>query len=300
MTVKKFLAYTGHLNLDVVMMVDEINDNITLPVDSVEENFGGTAGNFAITASRIGLDFRLYSIISGRSHKSYINKLHELNIDMTGVKVVEGSFGPVCYAINDGKNQKYFLAEGPMKEEKYDVLDESYKILHLGTGNPELNIQMVHEGNYDKLAFDPSQEVFFKYSSQELNYFLNECDIILGNKSEIEFIFRKADVSLNEYRDSDRVVIMTNGEKGTVLYSDEITNIDIYKKVVNTGNTLGAGDSFRAGFYRGLLEGMDYANAIALGNVVSYNVVNNGLWGDWPSVDSLITQAKDIKIDTIK
>lgn len=300
MMINKFLAYTGHLNLDVVMMVDEITDNITLPVSSVEENFGGTAGNFTIAASRLDLDFRLYSIVSERSHKSYINKLQELNVDLHGVKVVEGNFGPVCYAINDRKNQKYFLAEGPMNGESYDVLNEKYDILHLGTGNPELNIQLVREGNYDKLAFDPSQEVFFKYSSQELNYFLDECDIIFGNKSEIEFIFKKADVSLNGYRDDDKVVIMTNGGNGTVLYNHKISSIPAYRKLMGTGNTLGAGDAFRAGFYKGLSKRMSYEESIALGNVVSYNVVSNGLWGEWLPVDSLISQAKTIKIETIK
>ncbi len=299
MSNNKFLAYSGHLNLDIVMMVDEINDNITLPVSSVEESYGGTAGNFSMAASRLDLDFRLYSIISEKSHEGYMNKLNELNIDTAGIKKIKGSFGPVCYCVNDGKNQKYFLAEGPMKEEKYEILDETYDILHLGTGNPELNMQLIDDANYAQLAFDPSQEVFFKYSPQQLIYFLDECDIIFGNKSEIEFIFRKADISINEYRDNDKLVVMTNGDAGAILYSDEITNISSFGKIKDAGNTLGAGDSFRAGFYKGLSLGMDYKSSIALANVISYNVVNSGLWGEWGPLDSLITKAKKIKIESI-
>ena len=113
MTVNKFLAYTGHINLDVVLKVDKINDNVTLPVSEVKETFGGTAGNFAIVASKLGMKFRLYSIVSKVSHGNYIKKLNELNIDLSGVKITDESYGPVCYAVNDGEKQKYFLAEGP-------------------------------------------------------------------------------------------------------------------------------------------------------------------------------------------
>jgi 6-phosphofructokinase 1/ribokinase len=293
-TERKFLAYTGHLNIDVILKVDEINNNITLPVDEVTESFGGTAGNFAMIASKLGIPFRLYSIISLKSHKDYMNKLKSLNVDLSGVKSVNDSFGPICYAVNDGKNQKYFLAEGPMKIEPYEILDEKYKFLHLGTGNPELNEQMVEGSKYDFLSFDPSQEVFFKYNKDRLNYFLDKCHLIMGNRDEINFIFNKANVELKSYASMKHKVIMTDGENGTILYSNGIKKISPYQVINEGGNTLGAGDSFRAGFYLGLKNNLSVEDSVKCGNVASFIVVKHGFKNFNIEPDDLLRMAKEI------
>ncbi len=277
MTVNKFLAYTGHINLDVVLKVDKINDNVTLPVSEVKESFGGTAGNFAVVASKLGMKFRLYSIVSKVSHGNYIKKLNELNIDLSGVKITDESYGPVCYAVNDGEKQKYFLAEGPMKYEKYNILDEKYEHLHLGTGNPELNVQMIENAMFDSLSFDPSQEVFFKYGKKELGYFLEKCEFIMGNEEEIKFMFKTSEFDLKDYAGKKHTVIMTAGSKGAYVYGDRNTHVYPFDEVVEGGNTLGAGDSFRAGFYYGLKNGLSIVDAVKCGNATSYEIVKNGI-----------------------
>ena len=294
-----FLAYSGHLNIDVVLKVDEINDNVTLPVSDVDETFGGTAGNFAMASHRVSLPFRLYSIVSNKSHTSYIEKLRGMNIDLAGVRELDTSFGPVCYAINDGNNQRYFLAEGPMKESRYEILDEKYDILHLGTGNPDLNVDLIENCKYGKLSFDPSQEVFYKYSKNDLNYFLEKCNFIFGNRREISFIFNKSGMDLESYAGQRHKVIMTDGENGSFLYGKNTVRIHSSGKLSQNVNTLGAGDSFRAGFYKGLTLGMNIERSMALGNMVSFNVVSKGLWGEWQSNDDLINEANKLNIEPI-
>ena len=299
MTENKFLAYTGHINIDVVLQVDQINDNVTLPVNEVKETFGGTAGNFAIVASRLGMKFRLYSIVSRASHGDYIKKLVELSVDLGGVKITDESYGPVCYAVNDGERQKYFLAEGPMKYEKYNILDEKYKYLHLGTGNPDLNVRMVENAKYDYLSFDPSQEVFFKYGKSELKYFLEKCNFIMGNGEEIRYMFQTSEVDIEDYPDENHTIVMTAGSKGAYVYGKEKVHILPYGHVAEGGNTLGAGDSFRAGFYYGLKNSLNVVDSVKCGNATSYMVVKSGIENAELSGHEILTMIKKIKTEAI-
>ncbi|MGP6220837.1 PfkB family carbohydrate kinase [Caldiplasma sukawensis] len=291
---KEFLAYSGHLNMDVVMRTKKISDAITLPLDSVEENFGGTAGNFAIVAAKLGLRFRLYSIVSGKSHSKYMDFLEKLGINTDGILVTDDDFGPVCYAINDGREQKYFLAEGPMKYEKYRILEESYDYLHLGTGNPELNRFLLENTKSEKRIFDPSQEVFYKYDRSWLDYFSKNTSIFMGNENEIKFILNELKMDMKQLSSMVNIV-MTAGANGAYFIENEnYFHIKPFKKIEN-GDTLGAGDSFRSGFYYGLKESNDIIYAIKFGVAVSGMVVEHGLKNFNPNINEIKSIVNQIK-----
>ncbi len=262
--------------MDVVMSVKKITDDITLPVENVNEVFGGTAGNFTKIALKISLPFRLYSIVSSISHNKYLDFLIEKGFDMNGIVISDDDFGPVCYAVNDGKEQRYFMAEGPMKRLSYRILDEKYDYLHLGTGNPELNYQLMEGCSYERLSFDPSQEIFYKYSAEQIRDFMNRSDFIMGNENEIKFMKDRTGIDFKEIAGMGKIIVMTRGSSGCTVIGGSSFSVPAYGKVED-GDTLGAGDSFRAGFYYGLYNNLTLEESVACGNVVSYFVVLNGL-----------------------
>ncbi|MCL5988157.1 MAG: PfkB family carbohydrate kinase [Candidatus Thermoplasmatota archaeon] len=291
MTESKFLAYAGHINVDVVMSVDKLTDDITNSVSSVEEQFGGTAGNFAIVASKLGYPFRIYSTVSRKSHDSYIHYLKGLKINLDGITIKENGYGPICYAVNDGKKQKYFMAEGPMTGIRYNIQDEHYGYLHLSTGDPETNMDLLERSIHDRAVFDPSQEIFYKYDREQIQNFVKKSDIIMGNSDEINYMKVKGGISLEQEISSGKIFIETKGQLGTLLHGKKeslIHSINATGKV----NTLGAGDSFRAGFYFGLFRNMDFEHSIACGNVVAYESVTNGLMNISLTEESIIRRAK--------
>ena len=77
----KRLAFFGHVNIDVVLVTPDLHRQGSSEVTAVREEFGGTAGNFAIVASRIGVSFDLYGAISRSTHARYIEFLKSLGID---------------------------------------------------------------------------------------------------------------------------------------------------------------------------------------------------------------------------
>ena len=298
MTESVFLAYAGHINVDVVMSVDHLNDDITNRVSSVDELYGGTAGNFAIVASKLAYPFRIYSTVSRKSHASYIQFLKSLGVDMEGITINEEGFGPICYAVNDGKKQKYYMAEGPMTGIRYNLLDEHYRYLHLSTGDPATNMDLLERTDHDMAVFDPSQELFYKYSRDQIKEFIEKSHIIIGNSDEINFMRDKGNISIRDEISSGKIFIETRGHTGTILHGKKeilIPSINATGKV----NTLGAGDSFRAGLYFGLYRNMDMQNAIACGNVVAYNAVSYGIMNISLQAESIISRAKMLCNDTI-
>ena len=293
-----FLAYAGHINIDIVLQVDHLTDDITNKVSSVEEQFGGTAGNFAMVASSLKFPFLIYSIVSGRSHGKYLEFLKGKGIDSSGITVTEDSFGPVCYAVNDGLKQKYYMAEGPMTNVVYMKNDDHFKYLHLSTGDPSSNLDLSERGNFEKLVFDPSQEVFYKYGKAELDKFLNKADFIMGNENEIQHISKTTGTSMVDIVSTGTVIIETRGHSGTMIYGKK--EILIPSKVVNGKiNTLGAGDSFRAGFYYGLYKKLSLEESVACGNVVAGIAVSSGVRNFHADPDDIVQKAKMLSHDII-
>ena len=68
---KEFLAFIGHINMDIVLRVSAIGNLVSTPVSEASEVFGGTAGNFAMISSVLGYPFDIISIVSEISHTSF-------------------------------------------------------------------------------------------------------------------------------------------------------------------------------------------------------------------------------------
>ena len=293
-----FLAYAGHINIDIVLQVDHLTDDITNKVSSVEEQFGGTAGNFSMVASSLKIPFLIYSTVSGRSHGKYLEYMKGRGIDSSGITVTEDSFGPVCYAVNDGLKQKYYMAEGPMANALYKKLDDHYTYLHLSTGDPSSNLDLSERGNFEKLVFDPSQEVFYKYRMADMDKFLKKADFIMGNDNEIQHIFKTTGISMEDIVSTGTVIIETKGHSGTMIYGKK--EIIVPSMVVDGKiNTLGAGDSFRAGFYFGLYRNLSLVESVACGNVVAGMAVSSGVRNFQAEPENIVQKAKMLSHDII-
>lgn len=110
-----------------------------------------------------------------------------------------------------------------------------------------------------------------KDKSNSINYFVENCDIVVGNMKEYEalsetmnfdetllnFAIYLSNTNVNPNWQYAKIVIITNGAKDvTCVHSKgHITKIEVPKVPVNEiKDTTGAGDSFVAGFLFGLLK----------------------------------------------
>ncbi len=277
---EKFLGIFGHFNIDITLRVPFLPTKGSVNVLSEKEIFGGTAGNFSIVASRLGIPFVPLSAVSIKSHANYLEYLANRGVDTSDIVVESDGYGPVCYSVTDGNEQIYYLNQGPMNSPFTHKLKEdwnSFKYIHFGTGPPEDYLNVLRRSSGSIKVFDPGQEVAYRYSKEVLSQFLELSDLVLVNAFEKERMMAILNVNERELFLYGKEYIITKGERGVEFFSDgNLQNIDA-RRVKEPFDTIGAGDAFRAGFYLGIYSGKKFDESIAIGNIVASEAIRKPL-----------------------
>ncbi|MCL6091093.1 MAG: carbohydrate kinase family protein, partial [Candidatus Thermoplasmatota archaeon] len=275
-----FLAFFGHLNIDVTMRVKQLPRSGSADIINFGENFGGTAGNFAIIASRLGVPFSLYSAVSKKTHDKYLEYLSQIGVDTSHIIVDNEDYGPVCYAVTTGKEQIYYIYQGPMgKPFSIGITSNGmdYEYIHLGTGPPDYFLEIGKKNASSKIVFDPGQELNYRYSPAQLGEFLKISYTTILNENEEQKASQLLGIKVSDLPDLCKNLIITRGSEGVDLYMEGNKRSFRTLKVDNPYDTLGAGDSFRAGLYLGLSMKMGLDEGIKLGIVVAAEAIKNPL-----------------------
>ncbi|GGM73870.1 carbohydrate kinase family protein [Thermogymnomonas acidicola] len=266
------VAYFGHVNLDRVLSVGFIPDEGSVPVVSVRETVGGTAGNFAIAASRIGLRATVYSSCSS----SVLGRLKEKVGDCVELRV-DASDGewPVCTIASDGKKQVAYIYQGGMANwaPRYSEGGEAY--LHFTTGPPAEYLKIARNWSGKAIIFDPSQEISYGYDRDTVREFLGLSTFVLVNRAELAHMVRISGMSEDEISREVTSVIVTEGDRGATILSDGRREHIGAFPVERPFDTVGAGDAFRAGFHLGLQRGASLQSSVLLGNYVASKWVSH-------------------------
>ena len=267
---ENFLAFFGHLNIDVVMRVPSLPCRGSVNIQRHEENYGGTAGNFSVVASSLGVPFHLYSAVSQNSHGKFLEFLDSRNIDTEHIHI-SGDYGPICYSATDGKDQVYYIYQGPMDGPFSKAVlkeDSEYRWIHLGTG-PQDDYINVAENIKGKKVFDPGQEISYRYSRDDIIRMTSASSLWILNEHELSVASKILGVPEGQVIDMTPETIVTRGASGSTLYGPNgRTEIKSRKSKV-VFDTIGAGDAYRAGFYLGIYRGLDTAHSCAVGSIVS-------------------------------
>lgn len=268
----KFLAFFGHLNIDVQMSVPKLPGyGESVSVKSVSENFAGTAGNFAFVANSLGLKFDLYSAVSKNTHSEFIKILKDRKINVNHIKIYNEDFGPICYLPSDGNEQIAYMYQGPIY--KWNPTDhfeyDNYEYLHIGTGPADEYIKIVDKNSKSKVIFDPGQEIWYVYDKEKAIEMVNKSYIIIMNNKEFNYLLKLTGKTKDEILDNVKYIIVTQGKNGTVLYSKNNDEHFPSLKASNIYDTIGAGDSFIAGFYSSIFNNYSIEDSVIIGNITA-------------------------------
>ncbi len=273
-----FLALFGHVVIDVTMRVDRLPTSGTVGVNRMEQNYGGTAGNFAMVGARLGLPFHLYSAVALKTHSQYLKFLEEIGADTSHLLVDKDDMGPIGYAVTTGQEQIFYFYQGPMESSLYDRMklkSLDYQYVHFGTGLPEDFMKFSKLAGNSRIVFDPGQEIAYRYDAKNLEPLLEMAHLTILNQSEFEKALEILSINADELRERCSNLIVTRGAEGSVLYrGGEILTYPSLP-VENPYDTIGAGDSFRAGLYFGLKQGKPMEESMILGTVTSSEAIRN-------------------------
>lgn len=244
-------------------------------------HFGGTAGNIAYGLGQAGEAPFVFSCVGEDFSPHYEEHLRNNGAIPRMYNAGPNYYTATFYGISDEDGQQIgifqpnaygnFVNKVPLEEalSAKDFDEVKVAIFSPGTGASTLrHIQEVKErtGARALTILDPGQELSVSFDGGILDQIISMVDMIVVNEVEMDQLKGLHGLTLEEiYRKGPRTVIETRGEQGAVIFTPDgelsIPAIKAHRVVEPTG----AGDAFRAGLIKGLLNDWPLEDAAALG-----------------------------------
>jgi len=190
-------------------------------------------------------------------------QLRRAHIDLRGVERVRAIPTPTAFIMEDRRgHQRTLMEQGPMdgvpaKARPRPWLAE-YSWVHLTTADPDFQLRLLSESHARGLraAADPAQEVHYRWDRGRLRKLLSGVEVLFGNRSEIGRVAELLAVRGPEALLSRvPLIVRTEGAGGVTAYARNGTVHVPSVRPRRVRSVVGAGDSFRGGFYAAWFEG---------------------------------------------
>ncbi|MGA2332014.1 MAG: carbohydrate kinase family protein [Syntrophales bacterium] len=245
--------------------------NVCFQVNGMREKFGGTAGNIAYALSLVG-EKPIISAAIGHDHHRYFDWMAKNGISTDGIKIIEDEFTACAYITTDlADNQITGFNPGAMKHSSsldFDKLNPEDTIAIISPGNLEdmVNYPRICKQRGISYIFDPGQSLPVLAAADIANA-IDGCRILISNDYELDLIMCKTALDRKDLIRRAGTVIVTLGENGSqVLKAGGEINIPAVKPT-KVEDPTGAGDSYRGGLIRGLIQGKDIEECARMGSV---------------------------------
>jgi sugar/nucleoside kinase (ribokinase family) len=279
------LLVVGHVNVDRFLSVTEFpSPDRTAPIVGSRTALGGTAANVARSARSLGIPTGLVGRIGEDFPRAFLDLLTQDSIDLRGLELVASAGTPTCYILENMVHEtEVLIDQGPMDappppDPPAGLLDE-YAWLHLTTGAPAWQIawKKLARSAGLRVAVDPGQEIYYRWSPKEMLDLLDSAEILFGNRSEIDRIVTMLGLSgPEELLARVPLIVRTEGPRGATAFARTGRRRVPARPVPRPSTTVGAGDAFRGGFYSGWLSGAPLGNCLAAGNRSAARWVQHG------------------------
>ena len=245
--------------------------NVSFTVNSMIEKFGGTAGNIAYALSLLGEKPIILATI-GRDYHTYFEWLMKNNMDYDNITIIEEELTASAYIITDqADNQITGFNPGAMKYPSsfnFDEINPKESIAIIAPGNLEdmLNYSVTCKARGIDYIFDPGQSLPM-WDSQDLTQCVEGSKILISNDYELELVIDKTGLYKKDLLQLTNYIIVTLGELGSRVYTPDC-EMDIPaikpKQVIDP---TGAGDAYRAGLIKGLIQFSNIEQSAKMGSV---------------------------------
>ena len=229
------ILLTGSVAYDYLMTFPGLFNEQILPerlesislsflVDSMSRQRGGIAPNIAYTLAMLGEEPYLMATV-GEDFNDYRDWLESKGIDTSNVKVIPGVFTASFFATTDQANSQiasfYPGAMAYAAEQSLKTLEEKPDLVVVSPNDPEAMKKFAAECRTLNIPYlyDPSQQIL-RLSGEEILRDMEGAHFLFVNDYESGLIIKKTGLNLDEILKIVNIVVVTQGEKGTVIYAD--------------------------------------------------------------------------------
>lgn len=264
--------FSDHIMPDKIHMI-----NVSFTVNGLKENFGGTAGNIAYSLSLLGERPRIVATI-GHDYHRYFQWFKECGLETGDIRVVGEEATASAYITTDlADNQITGFNPGAMKQQAgfdFGAVNASECMAIVAPGNIQdmAEFTETHHTLGIYTIFDPGQSLPI-WAGEDLANCIAQSNILVSNDYELALIKDKTGKSTEELVEMAGTIVTTKGEYGTEI----LTRVGaIPVPVVPTPDLVdptGAGDAFRGGLIKGLVQGTSLERAVMMGTVCSHYAI---------------------------
>ena len=256
-------------------IIPEHLDSISLSflVDSMVKQRGGVAPNIAYTLALLNEKPFLMGTV-GEDFEDYRQWLVSKGVDCSYVKVIPGVFTASFFANTDlANNQICSFYTGAMAHAatySMDIFYEKPDLVVISRNDPTGMDHYVQECHQKQIPYlyDPSQQIV-RLNDEQLRRGVEWSQSLFVNEYEFELIQKHAGMTSDQIRDAVEVLVVTLGEKGSVVYSRGKEYTIPVVSVENIVDPTGVGDAFRGGFLKGLCLNADLQICGQMGSVAA-------------------------------
>lgn len=249
----------GNLNLDVTLTISklpEVDEHVE--PEEVYVSGGGSASNFALAISRLGLKSRLLCCVGNDILSTYL--IHELESEGVDVKCTRRGSSPgiaIILKSLDGLKRMIIHRGSNLMLQINDLTENTLKDVkhaHVAVSRVEIIRAMLERLKSRDVCTSIDLNVI---PEKYINYIhhLQDLNIIFMNYARYRLIFKVEDFEKVKDKISAEEIVITMGSKGALVIKDRIYRANAFK--VKAIDTTGAGDTFAAGYIVGKLLNLD-------------------------------------------
>ena len=237
--------------------------NVSFVLNKLEERFGGTAGNIAYNLNLLGVSSTIVAAM-GADSRRYILYLNKLGIDTKYIFIFKNEYTALANIITDkDNNQITAFYPGALTLGKSVEMPNQFQ----GEGNflviaPSDVLEMQKhwrdaQKNNTPYMFDPGQQIL-GLSKDQLQEAALGSSVSIFNDYEWEVFKKKTNLSLHNLTNKNIVVVVTQGEQGSNIYSNGREYDISAVKIKTCLDPTGAGDAYRSGIILGYANKWDW------------------------------------------
>lgn len=295
----------GRINIDIVMNVEKLpisNEHVFSQHSSF--TFGGSAANFATQSAKLGVKTGLISCVGTDLYGQLILKsLQEIGVDTKAILALDKQPTGLFFLVQSNNGESVVYAElGANKFLEKQILDEEYlaraRTVHIAGGFPNLITRAIEHATVAGMvvSVDPGRAA----ADVDFSKILRLIDIMFLNEVELKQYFG-VECEEKQLRNFAKtfpgILVVKLGNKGSIATDgfEYVTSPIFEVKVVDT---LGAGDSFAAGFITAWTRSENIEQALHFANAVaSQTITKEGAQNGQPDLQAVSKVLADHSIN---
>ncbi len=251
------------------------NINVSFPIKTLSENFGGTAGNIAYNLKLLGEEPDMH-VTAGSDFDRYRARLRDLRISTEHIQITPTKPCSFANIMTDKANNQITAFYPGASHEPYvsDIRHETAHVAIIAAGSSTDPLSFVRAYKAAKIPyfFDPAQQIP-DLTGDALRRGIDGAHIVFGNDYEFKMMTEMTGWQEEDMLDHAQALVITLGEKGSRIVTPEgqwPVHAAHSKTIVDP---TGAGDAFRAGFIKGYVNNLPLPQCSKLGSIVAIHAI---------------------------